>query len=236
MSPIVIAGATRGVGLALARHERERGRMVVALVRPGSNATELRRIGADLVWGDALIRSDLPRLFEGLPAACNVVSTLPGHWAEEGQANDAGNINLVDAAVSGGLVGRFLLVTAIEYGETAHCRSECPVMAFTGAVDANTGAEEYLRRSNLSWTILRAGRLRGTTAAGFGMPTTAPGAHGGITRDDVAWLAFRILRDPSTAHKAFAAVDIETASGVTASTTLAERLSARQAPKWRSTH
>jgi uncharacterized protein YbjT (DUF2867 family) len=214
MSPVVIAGATRGAGLELARLERQRGRMVIALVRPGSDAAGLRRIGADVIWGDALDRSDLPRLFEGLPTAYDVVSTLSGHADDGRRVDDIGNINLMDAAMAAGLLGRFLLVTSIGCGEMARYRSERAIAAFGAAVDARTRAEEYLRRSNLFWTILRPGGLRSAPATGCGMLTTDPEMHGSITRDDVAQLVFRTLRDPSTVHKAFAAVDLSEARSV----------------------
>jgi NAD(P)-dependent dehydrogenase (short-subunit alcohol dehydrogenase family) len=216
MSPIVIAGATRGVGFEIARLERARGRMVIALVRPGSNAGELRRIGADLIWGDALDRSDLRRLFEGLPTACDVVSTLPGSADDGRRVDDFGNVNLIDAATEAGLLGRFLLVTPIGCGEMALNRSDRQFAAFGAAAEAKTRAEEYLRRSSLLWTILRRGERRSAPAAGGGMLATDARIHRSITWHDAAQLVFQALRDPSTIRKALAAVDISQASSVNA--------------------
>lgn len=207
VAPLVIAGASRGVGLELARLERAAGRRVVALVRPGSDVAELQATGAELVEGDALSPADAARLFDGLPADCDVVSTISGRNEDGRRADDEGNITLVDAAIRFGLVGRFLLITSIGCGEMAPYRSERAIAAFGAVVDAKTVAEEHLRRSALAWTIIRPGGLRSAPATGTGVLTTDPQTHGFINRADVAQLAYRALRDPSTLRQAFAAVE-----------------------------
>lgn len=216
MPPLVIAGASRGVGLELARLARSGGRPVVALVRPGSDSSELRHLGVEVAAGDALSRADADRLFGSLPAGCNAVSTLSGLAGDGRRADDEGNINLIDAAAASGLTGRFLLITSIGCGEMAPYRSERAIAAFGAAVDAKTRAEEHLRRSGLAWTILRPGGLRTAPATGNGILSADPEMHGFINRADVAQLALRALRDPSTRDQAFAVVDRAEARSVNA--------------------
>jgi len=212
--PLVIAGASRGVGLALARQERAIGRQVLALVRPSSDDSLLQEIGVTIVFGDALLPDDAARLFAECPADCDVVSTIGGVSADGRRADDEGNINLIEAAVQAGLRGRFLLVTSIGCGDMAPYRSERAIAAFGAAVDAKTRAEDHLRASGLSWTVLRPGGLRSEPATGGGVLSRDPELHGLINRADVAQLAQRILRDPTTTGNAFAAVDMNAAQSV----------------------
>jgi len=212
--PVIIAGASRGVGLALARQERAIGRPVVALVRPSSGCTLLQQTGATIMPGDALSPDDATRLFAECPTDCDVVSTIGGVSADGRRADDEGNINLIDAAVQAGIRGRFLLVTSIGCGNMAPYRSERAIAAFGAAVDAKTRAEDHLRASGLSWTVLRPGGLRSEQGTGRGVLSTDPALHGFISRFDVAQLAQRILRDPATIGKAFAAVDQDAARSV----------------------
>lgn len=207
MPALVIAGASRGVGWELAHMERAKGRPVVALVRHSTDPRYLLRIGVDVVRGDAMSRADAANLFEALPADCDVVSTLGGPAGDGRRADDEGNINLIDAAAGFSLRGRFLMVTSIGCGEMAPYRSERAIAAFGEAVDAKSRAEQHLRQTGLAWTILRPGGLRSEPATGQGILSTDPQMHGFINRADVAQLAFRTLRDPSTIRGAFAAVD-----------------------------
>ncbi|WP_147181442.1 MULTISPECIES: SDR family oxidoreductase [Alphaproteobacteria] len=213
-SPLIIAGASRGVGFILAQQESAIGRPVMALVRPSSNDTQLRDAGIAIVPGDALSPDDATRLFEECRSDCDVVSTIGGVSADGRRADDEGNINFINAAVKAGIRGRFLLVTSIGCGDMAPFRSERAIAAFGAAVDAKTRAEDYLRVSGLSWTILRPGGLRSEPGTGRGVLSTDPALHGFISRFDVAQLAQRILRDPATIGRAFAAVDQDAAHSV----------------------
>lgn len=212
--PLIIAGASRGVGLALARKERAAGRMVVALVRPSSDGAQLQESGVAIVPGDALSPADATRLFAECRSDCDVVSTIGGVSADGRRADDEGNINLINAAVQAGIRGRFLLVTSIGCGDMAPYRSERAITAFGAAVDAKTRAEYHLRVSGLSWTVLRPGGLRSEPGTGRGILSTDPELHGFINRADVVQLAQRILRDPATIGRAFAAVDLDAARSV----------------------
>jgi nucleoside-diphosphate-sugar epimerase len=140
MRPVLIFGASRGVGLALARLLRSRNVPVAAMLRPSAASADLESMGVHIVRGDAFSRDDTAQAFASQPAACDVVSTLGGRTADGRYVDDEGNINVFDqAATRAG--GRFVLVTSIGCGDMAPFRSERAIAAFGAAVDAKTRAE-----------------------------------------------------------------------------------------------
>lgn len=207
LRPLLIFGASRGVGLELARLECAAGRRVIAPVRPQSDAEALAACGATVPRADALSSEDVIGVLAGIDGEFDIVSTLGGTAGDGRRADDEGNINVIDAAVASGRARRFLLVTSIGCGEMAPFRSERAIAAFGAAVDAKTVAEDRLRASGLDWTILRPGGLLSEPATGNGILSQDIEIHGFIHRADVAALAFRALRDPATVGQAFAAVD-----------------------------
>jgi uncharacterized protein YbjT (DUF2867 family) len=211
--PVLILGASRGVGLALACLLRRREVPVFAMLRSPAAAGDLESLGVQIVYGDALSMSDVARAFRNLPGRADVVSTLGGRAGNGRYVDDEGNINVIDRAAAYP-VERFVLVTSIGCGEMAPFRSERAIAAFGAAVDAKTRAEEHLRRAIPSATIVRPGGLRSEPATGRGILSTDPEMHGFINRSDVAAIVARVLHDPETAGGAFAAVDAGAAKSV----------------------
>lgn len=207
MAPVMIFGASRGVGLHLARLLRGHGRPVFAMLREPTAAPELEALGVRVARGDVFSTDDVDRAL-ALPGSAefDVVSTIGGRAPDGRRADDEGNVNIVDRA-AGRNVGRFVLVTSIGCGEMAPYRSERAIAAFGAAVDAKTRAEEHLRRSIPAATILRPGGLRSEPATGRGILSDDPQIHGFIHRADIADLVRRVLADPATEGRAFAAVD-----------------------------
>jgi nucleoside-diphosphate-sugar epimerase len=210
MRPVLIFGASRGVGLALARLLRRLDGPVVAMLRPTAASADLDAIGVRIVRGDAFSRADVARAFAAAPAACDVVSTLGGRAGDGRYVDDEGNIAVIDEAAAR-KAGRFVLVTSIGCGDMAPYRSERAIAAFGAAVDAKTRAEEHLRRVIPTATILRPGGLRSEPATGSGILTDDPQMHGFVNREDVAELIVRVLGDPATCGQTFAAVDADMA-------------------------
>jgi nucleoside-diphosphate-sugar epimerase len=213
MRPVLIFGASRGVGLVLARLMQRHDVPVTAMLRPMTARAYLDSIGVDIVRGNAFSRVDVDRAFASAPTGCDVVSTLGGRAPDGSYVDDEGNINVIDAAVTHG-VGRFVLVTSIGCGDMAPYRSERAIAAFGAAVDAKTRAEEHLRRVIPTATIIRPGGLRSDPGTGRGILSRDPQMHGFINRDDVAELIVRVLGDRATLGGTFAAVDADTARTV----------------------
>jgi len=213
MSPLLIFGASRGVGLELARLARAEGRPVAALLRTQSDASALETMGVTVMRGDALDPADVARAFTAVPMGAVVVSTLSGRAPDGRFVDEVGNVNAVEAALTNA-ASRLVLVTSIGCGEMAPYRSEQAKAAFGATVDAKTRAEDHLRATHLAWTIVRPGGLRTGPATGRGILSTDPQMHGYIHRADVALLVGRVLRDPGTIGRALAAVDAEEARSV----------------------
>ncbi|MCC6776983.1 MAG: NAD(P)H-binding protein [Hyphomicrobiales bacterium] len=208
MRAVLVFGASRGVGLALARLLRRLHVPVSAMLRSTTAGADLERIGVQIVRGDAFSRADIARAFATEPGTCDVVSTLGGRTPDGRFVDDEGNINVIEAAAAHG-VGRLVLVTSIGCGDMAPFRSERAIAAFGAAVDAKTRAEEHLRRVIPAATIIRPGGLRSDPATGRGVLTRDPQTHGFINREDVAELIVRVLGDPATFGQTFAAVDAD---------------------------
>lgn len=213
MRPVLIFGASRGVGLALARQMRQREVPVTAMLRRGSASDELAALGVRIVRGDAMSREDVAAAFAGLPTGCDVVSTIGGRTPDGLFVDEVGNINIIDAAAAHG-VQRFVFVTSIGCGDMAPFRSERAIAAFGATVDAKTRAEDHLRRAIPFATIIRPGGLRSDPGTGRGILTHDPEMHGFINRDDVAELIVRVRDDPATIGQTFAAVDADNAQSV----------------------
>lgn len=207
MRPLLIFGASRGVGLELAKLERAAGRPVAAMLRHQSDAVDLLQIGVEILRGDALSRPEIEQALLRLSGPFDVVSTLSGRGEAGRLVDDEGNINVIEATAASGRAGRFVFITSMGCGDMAPYRSERAIAAFGAVVDAKTFAEDSLKESGLDWTILRPGGLVSEAATGNGLLTRNPRVHGFIHRADVALLASRVLRDPTTSRHAFAAVD-----------------------------
>ena len=209
MRPLLIFGASRGVGLELARLERAAARPVATMLRPQADAGHLQETGVQILRGDALSRPDIAQALASFSGPFDIVSTLSGRGEDGRLADDEGNINVIEAVAASGRAGRFVLVTSMGCGDMAPYRSERAIAAFGAVVDAKTRAEDRLKQTDLDWTILRPGGLLSEPSTGNGLLSQNPQVHGFIQRADVALLAFRVLRDPTTSGKAFAAVDLD---------------------------
>lgn len=214
MTVTVIFGARTGVGFHLARRLRERREPVVAMLRPGADAGALEALGVQVCRGDAFVADDIDAALDlAGPGEFDVVSTIGGRHADGRFAGEDGNVNIVDRAAWRDL-GRLVLVTSIGCGEMAPYRSERAIAAFGASVDAKTRAENHARRAVPSATFIRPGGLRSDPATGRGILSDDPQIHGFINREDVASLIARVLRDPATEGRAFAAVDADHARSV----------------------
>jgi nucleoside-diphosphate-sugar epimerase len=204
--PTLIFGATRGVGLALARRLRDRGAPVVALVRASSDRTPLDAIGVDVVPGDALVPDDVARAVDRAARGADVISTLGPRGPGDARVDDVGHGVVIEAARALA-PRRFVLVTSMGCGEMAPYRSERVQAALGPVLDAKTRAEDALRASGLPFTIVRPGGLKDGPPTGRGELTEDPAVHGTIRRENVADLVLRVLDDDDFAGKAVAAVD-----------------------------
>jgi len=201
---IYIAGATRGTGLEVVRVLRAANRLVVALVRPGSDAVELESIGAEIVRGDVMDHASFASSIDGAGAIINCVGGKRG----EPRPDLDGVKNLVDAARQAG-VRRFILVSAAGVGDSYAAISERAHEFLDPVLEIKAQAEDYLRESGLDYTIIRPGAMDSEPASGNGLLTDDPLVSGTIHRADLARLVVECLDDPASLGRVCNAVDSE---------------------------
>lgn len=217
MTATVIFGARTGVGFQLARLMRERRTPVVAMLRPGADAGALEALGVRIARGDAFSPADIDAALDlaaEVGGEFDVVSTIGGRREDGRFADEDGNVNIAERAAARDGLDRFVLVTSIGCGEMAPYRSERAIAAFGASVDAKTRAENHARRIIPSATFIRPGGLRSGPATGRGILSDDVEIHGFIHREDVADLLARVLSDPATEGRAFAAVDAAEARSI----------------------
>ena len=194
---VLVAGATGSLGTKIAKGLRARGDEVRALVRPGSNYGALEQAGVSLAFGDL-------RDAATLEAACKDVEVVISTASATGRSDDIpenvdgkGTANLIVAASRAG-VRHFVLVS------TLGASADSPLPAFR----AKAFAEESLRTSRLSWTILQPAAFMDVWFGMFiemplaaGLPVTLVGEsrrrHSFIAERDVAAFAIAATRHPA---------------------------------------
>lgn len=105
---VLVTGATGFTGGHLARALRARGQRVRALVRPGTDGSDLIRSGIDVVRGDITGRGDVERAASGVDAIYHIAALFrtAGHTDSEYRAvNVEGTRHVLEAASRHG-VGR----------------------------------------------------------------------------------------------------------------------------------
>ncbi|MBD2517677.1 SDR family oxidoreductase [Nostoc sp. FACHB-973] len=205
-SYIFLAGASRGVGWEIAQCLRAQQLKVKALLRTVTVASELEKIGIQVVQGDALNVGDVERAILADEPIDTIISTIGGLPTDTERPDYPGNKNLIDAAVKAG-VQKFILVSSIGAGNSVSALSP-QVLAALGTVLAEKNkAEEHLIASGLTYTIIRPGGLKSEPATGNGVLTEDPRIIGSINRADVAQLVCRCLNSNGADRKILSAVD-----------------------------
>lgn len=143
---IVIAGGTGRLGTAVVHLLSERGLRLRVLTRDPARAAHLTGDLVEVVAGDVRDPRAVQRAMVGAQTVISAVQGFAGTDAVGPQAVDArGNHNLIRAACATG-VGHFILSSV--HGAAPDYPMELGRMKFR--------AEQELRASGLSWTIVRA--------------------------------------------------------------------------------
>jgi nucleoside-diphosphate-sugar epimerase len=205
-SNIFIAGASRGVGLEIAKCLIQQQLNVKALLRTEASRAELEAIGIKVVLGDALNVGDVERAILTNEPIYAVISTIGGLPKDGERADYIGNKNLIDAAVKAG-VQKFILVSSIGSGNSVVALPPQVLQTLGPVLVEKEKAENHLIESGLTYTIIRPGGLVSEPATGNGVLTEEPRISGSIHRADVAQLVCRCLNSDRANNKVFSAVD-----------------------------
>jgi uncharacterized protein YbjT (DUF2867 family) len=197
MSRILVFGGHGKVALLLEPLLAERGDDVTAVIRNPDHSDEVAATGATPRVAD-VEKLDVDALTELVRGHDAIVwsAGAGGGSAERTYAVDRdAAIRTMDAAV-GADVPRYVMVSWI--GSTPDHGID-PDNSFFSYADAKLAADEYLRSTELQWTVLGPGTL--TLDAPTGKITTDPQGSGDVSRADVAAVIAQVLGDDSTAGR-----------------------------------
>ena len=193
---ILIVGASGRLGGAVARRLLAGGKPVRAMSRTPAKLEDLQALGAEVVAGDLRDPDSLARACRGIDRVLAAAHAFDGKGSNVPLAvDDAGNRRLIDAARAAG-ASHFVLTSILG------ARPDHPIDVFR----YKYGAEQYLRASGLSYTILRPTAFMELWAALIGEPIMQQGkvlifGRGTnpvnfVSVEDVARFALIALEDP----------------------------------------
>lgn len=198
---ILIVGASGRLGDRVSQLLLGQGESVRAMSRTPSKLDELRKLGAEVVAGDLRVPASLAGACEGVEKVLAAATGFPGEGDNNPKTVDrAGNRNLIDAAKAAGV--KHFVFTSIHDARPDHS-----VDLFRYKYEA----EEYLRASGLSYTILRTTAFMEFWATLIGQPIVEKGQTtifgrgvnpvNFVSADDVARLALIALESPETRNQ-----------------------------------
>lgn len=207
---VVVAGATGKSGPPLVKILVDQGYKVRALVRDKAKAGDMGK-NVEVVQADATKPETLGAAMKG---ATYVISTIGAGGVEP--PNNAENVdykgvvNLTDAAKAAG-VKHFVLMSSIGAGDP---NPEVFLNKRFGMVLMWKGrGEDHLRKSGLSYTIVRPGGLADCDPGKVGLQIAAAGAQlqGRICRSDVGLMMADALTNKDAAGKTVETIQDEKA-------------------------
>jgi len=203
---IFLAGASRNLGLEIAKCLAAQKMQVTALLRSPATSTELETMGIKVVTGDALDAAAVEAAMAGGEPIHAVISTIGGLPKDREISDYLGNKNLIDAAVKAG-VQKFLLISSIGSGNSAAALLPKVLETLGPVLIEKEKAENYLIESGMIYTVIRPGGLKSEPATGNGILTEDFRVAGTIHRADVAQLVCQCLVSDAAKNKVLSAVD-----------------------------
>jgi nucleoside-diphosphate-sugar epimerase len=196
MSRIAIIGGHGKVALRLARLLTDRGDQVGAFIRNPDHVADVEAAGATAVMGDVenLTTGQIAALLDGYDAVVWSAGAGGGNPARTYAVDRDAAIRSMDAAAAAG-VRRYVMVSALSTRTDHGVAPDDPYFPYA---ESKAAADEYLRSTELEWTILGPGGLTLNPGTGrIAVGDEIRRAH--VTRDDVAAVAAQVLAAPATA-------------------------------------
>jgi uncharacterized protein YbjT (DUF2867 family) len=200
---LLIFGASRGLGLCLAKASVKRGEKVAAMVRAESDRSALSELGVTLIQGDAFSLDDcIAALRQAQPR--RVISVLGGKNAAGRRIDALGNLNVIQALEASMPSTRVLLGTSLGCGEQWDGLAEPTKRMLGEAIRAKNEAEQYLKQSALPWMIARPAGLSHQEGTGqYRVQAQRDDAGNYLPRADVADAMLAILDQDERLYKAW---------------------------------
>jgi uncharacterized protein YbjT (DUF2867 family) len=198
MSRVAIIGGHGKVALHLSRILSGAGHEVSSIIRNPAHSADIEETGAKPVV------ADVTQLSEG-----ELADVVRGHDAVVWSAGAAGSspedtyaidrdaaIRSMDAAKAAG-VDRYVMVSYLGARKDHGVPSD---NGFFHYAEAKAAADEYLRGTDLAWTILGPGALTADPGKGTIEVSSEP-QQDSVAREDVAKVAAAVLSNPGTVGK-----------------------------------
>jgi uncharacterized protein YbjT (DUF2867 family) len=192
---VLIAGSHGQVGQQVTELLAESDHDVKAMVREESQVEEMEEFGVDVVVAD--LTEDVSHAVEG----CDAVVFAAGSSGEDVEGVDRdGAIRIIDEAERQG-ADRFVMLSSINAD-----RPEESPDALRDYLEAKQAADEHLRESDLTYTIVRPGALTDEPATGR-IEAARRVERGEITRADVARTLVAALEVENTHGRTFELIE-----------------------------
>ncbi len=157
---VLVFGGTGMIGYEIVKALKAQGSDVTVLVRPTSKVEDLDKIGVPYVVGDVLEPDTLHTVFKE-NSYDTVISSI-ARSASFGSAqtgvtiHKTGNNNITAAALLG-RASHLILMSTVGAGDSSATLDERQRRSFKQIYDDKTAAEDFLRASGLTYTIVRTG-------------------------------------------------------------------------------
>jgi uncharacterized protein YbjT (DUF2867 family) len=192
---VLIAGSHGQVGQQVTELLAESDHDVKAMVREESQVEEMEEFGVDVVVAD--LTEDVSHAVEG----CDAVVFAAGSSGADVEGVDRdGAIRIIDEAERQG-ADRFVMLSSINAD-----RPEESPDALRDYLEAKLAADEHLRESDLTYTIVRPGALTDEPATGR-IEAARRVERGEITRADVARTLVAALEVENTHGRTFELIE-----------------------------
>lgn len=174
----------------------------VAMIRDEAQKSIFDDMEVKSVLAD-LEQEDLSETLKGIDKVIFAAGSGSKTGPEKTTAVDEqGAIKMIDAAKKA-KVKKFIMLSAMGADEPSKFKE------LEHYLEAKAKADEHLRNSGLSYTIVRPGRLTDDMGMGKVKLATKLGEKGEIARDDVAFLLIMSLADPLVQNMTFEAIEGE---------------------------
>lgn len=204
---VLVVGASRGAGLAVAKHlSHSEAFVALASTQLDSKDVELLDAGVEIVArGDARDEGFVSKLVK-MARPDVIVSCIGGKVGDCRRADYTGNRCLIDAAVNQG-VGKFVLLSSIGAGDSEVAIPGPSKDAVMPLMMDKTRAEIYLKESGIPhYFILRAGPLFHGDG-GESLLSESPTAYGEMSYASLSKVVQDCLTEGKLWSKTYSGVD-----------------------------
>ncbi|MTH53164.1 NAD(P)H-binding protein [Bacillus mangrovi] len=193
---VLIAGANGSTGRYVIEKTAQKGYHPIAMIRDEKQAEDLEKLGASTIVAD--LEGELSEAVQGADAVIFAAGSGSGTGDDKTIAVDQnGAQRLIDAAKKHN-VKKFVMLSSIGTDSPEEGPEEMKTY-----LNAKAAADQYLRDSELNYTIVRPGALTDDEGSGQIEAAKQVNHEGSIPREDVAEVLVECLSEESARDQTF---------------------------------